>query len=231
MLEKPYIKKLETLDEFEVWQVDGKYIRDKVDREFTNFGQHYNFRFIPLHQFWIDKQYGNDETKYFVDHMMVEWQLMKGGMEYDDALSKADRLEKRERAKSELFQKATKEIEVEQKEIPKEIHLKKLMEFKGIEVWIVNSELVRDLYFIDYTEGGHHFVYKFVPVNEIWIDDDLKPAEMEYVLLHELHERNLMAKGMEYCPAHRSSSIIEYKCRNDPKLLKSCLQEEIEKIL
>jgi len=29
---------------------DGKYIRDNVEEEFTNYGQHYQFRFIPR---WI----------------------------------------------------------------------------------------------------------------------------------------------------------------------------------
>jgi len=228
MPDKPYIKKLETVEGFEVWQVDGEYIRDKMDREFTNFGQHYNFRFVPMHEFWIDKQFENDETGFFVDHMILEWNLMKEGKSYDEALEKADRLEKKERATSKLCLKAKKGINKSSKELSKGIHIKKLMELKGVEVWVVNSELVRDLYFIDFTEGGHHFVYSFVPKNEVWIDNDLKPSEMEFVLLHELHERNLMAKGMGYFPAHRSSSIIEYKCRSNPELLKECLDAEVE---
>jgi len=38
-----------------------------------------------------------------------------------------------------------------------------------------------------------------------------------------------MSSGMDYAHAHRSSSIIEYKCRNDEKLLKAAMDAEIEK--
>ncbi len=76
---------------------------------------------------------------------------------------------------------------------------------------------MRDLFYVDFTEGGHEFVYDFVPKGEVWIDNDLGPAERAFVILHELHERNLMAKGMHYDSAHLSSSIIEYKCRRGEK--------------
>ena len=73
MPEAPYIKKLETLEDFNVWDVDGEYIRSKINREFTNFGQHFRFDFIPTKEFWIDKQHGSDEKDYFISHMLVEW--------------------------------------------------------------------------------------------------------------------------------------------------------------
>jgi hypothetical protein len=109
------------------------------------------------------------------------------------------------------------------------MYVKDLVTLGNIEVKLINGKAVRDLYFIDFTEGGHHFVYPWVPLKEVWIDDDLSAHEREFVLLHELHERYLMAKGDNYAVAHASSSLIEYKCRRDPSMLKKCLQEEIEK--
>ena len=64
----------------------------------------------------------------------------------------------------------------------------------GLSVWIINGRLVRSGFDDDFTEGGHDYVYEFVPRDEIWIDNDLEEVERPYVLLHELHERNLMAK-------------------------------------
>jgi hypothetical protein len=79
---------------------------------------------------------------------------------------------------------------------------------------------------VDFTEGGHDHVYEFVPENEVWIDNDLEEAERPYVLLHELHERNLMSKGWTYSRAHEDSSRIEYHCRHHPNELHEALAKE-----
>ncbi len=99
----------------------------------------------------------------------------------------------------------------------------------SIKVWIVKGENVRDLFFLDFTEGGHGYVYSFIPKDEIWIDDDVEPDEIKFVLLHELHERNLMSKGMKYEPAHIRSSNIEYYCRKHKKQINEKLKKEIKK--
>ena len=57
-MKKPYIKKVDEIGPLTVWIVDGQYVRKNIDEEFTNFGQHYCFRFIPLHEFWLDKEHG-----------------------------------------------------------------------------------------------------------------------------------------------------------------------------
>ena len=79
---------------------------------------------------------------------------------------------------------------------------------------------------IDFTEGGHDYVYEFVPENEVWIDDDIAEKERGYVLLHELHERNRMARGWLYNKAHAESSRLEYRCRHHPEELHEALAAE-----
>jgi len=108
-----------------VWEVDGKYIRDNMDREFTNFGQHFRFPFIPIHEFWIDKQYSADESNYFLDHMILEWQLMNDGKSYNFALEKADVLEIKERKKSELMRKEEKIKTLLDTGVPKNLYKEK----------------------------------------------------------------------------------------------------------
>jgi hypothetical protein len=228
-LSKPYVKKLEQLDDITVWQVDGQYIRDNLNREFTNFGQHFRFPFIPKHEFWIDHEHGTDETKFFIDHLLVEWQRMNEGVEYDDALGQADAIEQKERNRVDFLMQVEKQIDSLIGIVPTEVYDKKLLTAGDVEVFVVNGRVVRDIYFIDFTEGGHHFVYDFVPLNEVWLDDDLAAKERDYVLLHELHERYLMANGMDYDSAHRSSSLIEYKCRRKKLNLKKCIQDEVVK--
>ena len=66
---------------------------------------------------------------------------------------------------------------------------------------------------MDFTQGGHEYVYEFVPPGDVWIDNDLEWQERGFVILHEIHERNLMEKGMCYDDAHASSSALEQSCR------------------
>jgi hypothetical protein len=227
-MKKPYIKKLDQIASITVWIVDGQYVRGRIDEEFTNFGQHFRFRFIPLHEFWIDKEHGLGEEQFFIDHLLIEYGLMTRGMAYDKALEKADAVELKERRKAELVRQISK---LSNKKTIENIHKLLLKKYSGaVKVWIIQGGLVRSLYFIDFTEGGHDLVYPhFVPKNEVWLDDDLSPGERKFVLLHELHERRLMGQGWPYSKAHRSASRIEFHCREHPEELEANLRLEVGK--
>lgn len=229
-MKKPYIRKIVSISKFNVYSVDGKYVRGHLNEEFTNFGQHYRFRFIPENEFWIDDEHTPGEAEFFIDHMLVENRLMAEGRNYDDAIVLADKAEMKERRKIDYVRKGIPPHPKKAEYMP-EIHQKLLKKYStdNIKVWIVDGELVRNLFFIDFTEGGHDKVYKFVPAHEVWLDDDLQLRELRYVLLHEVHERRLMARGWPYSKAHRSASHIEYYCRHHPRELDVKLKEEIDK--
>jgi hypothetical protein len=204
--------------------VDGTYVRAHIDEEFTNYGQHYRFTYIPKDEFWLDKEGKPDEQKFFIDHLLVEHRLMKRGVLYDQALEAADKAELAERKRSADVRKMTKGGTLPDS---KRVHMRlwKRLE-NSVSVWIVDGRLVRSVFDIDFTEGGHDYVYEFVPENEVWIDNDLEEAERPYVLLHELHERNLMAKGWDYDRAHEDSSKVEYHFRHHPNELHLALARE-----
>ena len=46
----PSLEKIDERRNPEVWVVDGAYIRNHIDEEFTNFGQHYSFPYIPKNE-------------------------------------------------------------------------------------------------------------------------------------------------------------------------------------
>ena len=214
-LKPAYIEKVDDRGDLEVWIVDGAYIRSHIDEEFTNFGQHFRYPYIPVNQLWIDRETAHDERQFFIDHLLVEHRLMAKGMPYTRALSEADRADQKERRRSGDIDNLTRRG----RNLPdgREVHerLWKKLE-NGLSVWIVNGRLVRSAFDIDFTEGGHDYVYEFVPENEVWIDDAIVEPERGYVLLHELHERNLMASSWSYNKAHAESSRLEYYCRHRP---------------
>jgi len=221
----PYIAMLEERGALRIWIVDGGYVRGHIDEEFTNFGQHYRYPYIPLHEFWIDQQAAHDEHQFFVEHLLVEYRLMAAGAPYDTALDEADRAERKERRRAGDVGKLTHRGQ----KLPdgRDVHdqLWKRLE-NGLAVWIVNGRLVRSVFDIDFTAGGHDHVYEFVPQNEVWIDDAIEEDERPYMLLHELHERNRMAGGWPYRKAHAESSRLEYRCRHHPDELHDALAAE-----
>jgi hypothetical protein len=220
-----YIRKIDQRGDFDVWIVDGSYIRGHIDEEFTNFGQHYRYPYIPLKELWIDQEAQHDERRFFIDHLLAEFSLMEKGVPYDKAITEADKIERKERRRSGDEQRLTHHG----RELPdgRDVHerLWKKLESE-VTVWIVNGRLVRSTFDIDFTAGGHDYVYEFVPENEVWIDDAIIEQERPYVLLHELHERNRMSAGWPYSKAHAESSHIEYLCRHHPDELHDALASE-----
>ena len=224
-LTTPYLSKADQRGDFQVWIVDGAYIRGHTDEEFTNFGQHYRYPYIPDMEFWIDQEAEHDERQFFIDHLLVEHELMAKGMPYGDALTKADETERKERRRAGDLAKVTHQGQTLPDPAIVQERLWKKLE-NGISVWIVNGRLVRSAYDIDFTAGGHDHVYEFVPTATVWIDDAIEEMERGFVLLHELHERNQMEKGMSYSQAHAESSRMEFRCRHHPDELHDALAAE-----
>jgi len=225
---KVYVRKICDVDVFSVWIVDGEYIRTEIDEEFTNYGQHYRFLFIPENEFWIDRESTPGEEGYYIDSMLVMNRLLAKGVSHDEAVRRADVVERRERMKGIVLARGIGVLP--RKELLPNIHKKMIKKYSNekVKVWIVDGELVRDLFFLDFTEGGHDKVYGFVPKGEVWLDDDVRLDERKFVLLHELHERNLMSKGMCYNDAHRDSSRIEFFCRHNPEKLDEEIRKELK---
>ena len=214
---KPYVKKYKKVGGLTVFLVDGKYIRENIDKEFTNFGQCHKFSFIPQDEMWLDKERNPDEEEFFIDSMLSIRKSLEDGKTYEEAVKKADKIEKRERMASA----SAKELKKEHRDkILDEIRKKKVMSFGRFNVWIVNGKIIRDLYWLDFTEGGHDKVYSFVPPDEIWIDDDLSTKEVKPVILHEIFERFFMVLGFSYDWAHYKASKIEWFCRKNPFFLR-----------
>jgi hypothetical protein len=213
------------VQDIQVWVVDGEYVRTFIDEEFTNFAQHYRFPFIPENEFWLDRETVNDESAYFIGHLIVEWSLMRQGKSYEEAIVEADKAEKVLRRKDndivKVIDPRTKLID------PKKFRVKLLKALgNGVKVWLVDGRLVRSILNIDFTQGGHEYVYEYVPENDVWIDNDINWTERGFVILHELHERNRMEEGLDYEEAHAESSALELSCRRQIDDLHDSLMAE-----
>lgn len=218
-IESYKIKKLGRRGKIDIWLVDGKKIRSETDEEFSNFGQHFRYQYIPEYEFWLDVEAKLDERRLFIDHLLVEWKLMKQGWKYEDALTMGDIKERAERTRAKI-KESFRGNGLDVSKFHQSLWGKTE---GGLDVWVVDGKLIRDLCYVDFTEGGHFYVYPWVPELEVWIDNDVVMAERPFVLLHELFERGLMKIGWEYHKAHRLASRIEWNCRQGKRDLKKAL--------
>src|SRR6185436_612351 len=98
--ELPYLEKVSQRGRLSIWQVDGAYIRTRIDIEFDNFGQHSDFDFIPPHELWLDREASPDEKTFFIERMLVERRLRQQGRSAEKALERAIQVEQTLRQKA-----------------------------------------------------------------------------------------------------------------------------------
>ena len=92
-----------------------------------------------------------------------------------------------------------------------------------LQAWLVDGTHIRDTLSIEFIGGGHHYVYPWIPENEIWIEVSVPDADRDAFLVHELHERALMLRGMEYDAAHEMANQLEKHVRENPGSLPGAL--------
>jgi len=197
-------KLIDTIGPYKVYEVDGEEIRADIESNFTNFASHLDFDFVPENEFWVDHENDPGETMFFITRMEMKKKSVDNGMDKDKAEEIAERAEKADRAKSKKFQKLSKV-----RSIPDELKLEKIFDFSGINGYLVDGEMVRDTYYEDFTEGGHGYVYNWIPKDEVWIDDDVSEEERPDVILHEVYERERMINGEPYEEAHKAALELE----------------------
>lgn len=84
-----------------------------------------------------------------------------------------------------------------------------------INVYVVSGEVVRDKYKTDFSQGGHGYVYDWIPKDEIWLEEE-ESDEFPAILGHEYFEMMMMRElGMSYEDAHEEASKIEKMLRDN----------------
>lgn len=194
-----------------IWVVDGVYIRTNIDIEFDNYGQWWDFTYIPKKEAWLDRETEPDEWSFFLTRMETERRLLDQHLAQRLVWPKARRAEKALRRE----QGDLRQLGHNARPDPRLTHRRRWKKLRsGVTVWIVNGRLVRSGFDLDFTAGGHDLVYsRFVPQREVWIDDDAAEGERPFILIHELRERDLMSKGWSYNNAHDSANRFESACR------------------
>jgi len=184
--------------------------------EFTNYAIHSDFpRVIPKNEIWLSRHVSGEEMFILIDEALYRLKYELRGMSSDEAYEIALKHDKSVRHKI----LHSKHINVPTKNEPHEsIYINHYGTFKNIEIYIVDGNLVRNFFKTDFVEGGHDYVYHFVPWGEVWIDVEIPEEERILIVIHELAERELMRdKHLPYEKAHEKASKIEWRFRSKLK--------------
>ena len=203
--------------DFTVYSVNGFAVRDfaKPNEEFGNFATRAEFpNLIPKNEIWISEKIAAREGVFFIANALTQCKREAEGAKhkaYDDGIA-VERL-LRTKLTGIDFRDGKPHAEVPQAIYQQEYI--RLPDPKGpVVVSIVDGNLVRSYYKTDYTEGGHGYVYPWVPRPEIWIDDGVDRREVPFIVCHEYLERRLMRdRKIEYDTAHEIASRLEFDIR------------------
>jgi hypothetical protein len=205
-----------SVNEYTLYTVNAESIRNSnlLYEDFTNFATWLDFEsLVPHDEIWFDEANEEDENKFFIENALKQLYLVSIGYTKKEAYDRAVQFEKSLREK---FDNVRFNPEKVNKKTKREIYKEKIGELNGITIFVVDGHLVRDIYDTDFVEGGHGYVYSWIPNDEIWIDNDLKQDEIKFVLIHEYIELIYMRDyGIEYNKAHELASEYEFKTRSN----------------
>jgi hypothetical protein len=198
-----------------IFLVNGPQVRKSSlsAEEFTNFAIHDDFpNLIPKNEIWISNEVSGEERYFAIHDALYQLKCIQRGMSKSEAYERAILNEKSMR-QSKLLSRHSPEST--NKPAPESVYIKRYCQLGDISVWIVDGSKIRDLFKTDFVDGGHGYVYPWIPNDEVWIESGLDDREIKYTLYHEVSERNLMKNNhMEYHQAHSKASKLEFECRN-----------------
>jgi hypothetical protein len=213
-----------THDGYDFYAVNGYAVRDiaQPDEEFGSFATSDDFpSLIPKGEVWLAEQTIDKEGLFFIANALTQLKEQARGTPDDRAYTAGIHVERmlREQLNHLKFRGAGP-----QKRVPKEVYVRTYATLPDkddatVEVWIVDGNVVRSLYKTDYTEGGHGYVYPWVPRQEIWIEESLDARELPYIIAHEYIERRLMRDAkLDYDTAHDICSRVEFHLRKNERV-------------
>ena len=207
--------------DYKVYLVNGEQVRNisPALNHFANFAIYVDIKEIPEDEIWIDGDL--DEIEKFFAIYTAVYELDKIKSEgpkkaHTSALSYNKKIR-------EIVDNIKHKPENTNESPPKEVYLGRygIINSEKIVVWIVNGRIVRDIFHCDFQDGGSDFSYKWIPNNEIWIENVIKEKEIPCIIFHEVIERFLMKyKQYSYTKAHDVASNVEFRAR-DKKMSKN----------
>ena len=221
---------IDQFGKYKIYTVNGEKVRDiaEQDEEFGLSSSYFYFpKLIPKNEIWIEDDVKGEEQFVLIQSELYKIKLIESGMDKWEAYHQSEKIEKGYREELNLSKKSPEKTN---KKGDDDLYVKKYCKINSddIQVWLVDAKKVRNKFKSDFMEGGHGYVYKWIPNDEIWIENGIKEHEVPFILLHEFVERTLMKEEkMNYDKSHNISAKVEWSKRPD-KISKNDMENMTE---
>ncbi len=210
---------------YDVYTINAYAIRNAAepDEEFGNVATHEDFPdLIPRDEIWTVEATYAKEGRFFIANAVAELESLAKGESKSDAFDAGVAAERRLR--EEITGIKVRDGRPHGR-VPPHLRVRLFCRLSddigSTDVWLVDGCLVRSTYKTDYTEGGHGYVYPWVPKGEIWVEQCIDREELPYIIAHEYIEMRLMReKRLKYDRAHRICAEMEFDLRKGPSRAK-----------
>jgi hypothetical protein len=88
-LREPYLELLSNSAGIKTWTVNGQWVRDHRDPNFTTGGHYFVYDWIPFREIWISNESPEDERGWLDTNLRYERKLMQSGHGLDYARDKS----------------------------------------------------------------------------------------------------------------------------------------------
>lgn len=186
------------IDPASVKLVDAFKIRQTLDPDFSTLHCHS----VDINRYYMPKYY-IPEGEWWLDHRLKDEK---------DFFIKLDSIERPKHiSQGTMFRKFLAKRMLKTGPVPDFVERREWhLTFRLV---IVDGSIIRQYVDPEFTQGGHHLVYTYIPKGEIWIEKAVRPKEQPFILNHELIERKLMLRGMPYDTAHEYATASEKDLR------------------
>lgn len=195
---------------------DVKNIKQLMDKQFDITHQEND----KLYKIFTDAEHSDIDIMSLINHI-------GGGIEHivyddDDKIIEKSPLNKREK---EQYDRGKKITYKESRDFRKKLFTTTV---DGIKIYLIDAEHVRTNIDIDYTMGGHGYIYpNYVPEDEVWIDDRMNDLDIKATTVHELDERRHMKTlDWTYSKAHEHASKKELEIRKKLEKIENNVQNQ-----
>lgn len=219
-MRRPNIRKklISAHHDYQLFTVDATASRTSAEgnEEFGNFATHEEFpHLIGKNEIWVADKLLEREGIFYQTNALTRLSRKARGQTNDTAYEGGLNVERFLR--EELTGIKYRDGEPHRR-VPEDIYIERYAEIPDeagkIGVWRVDGHLVRCYYKTDYTEGGHGYVYRWCPDNQVWIEKDIHPSELPFIVAHEYTELRLMRDcDYDYDRAHAICSKVEFDLR------------------
>lgn len=199
---------------YNVFLVDGSKLRKSVTwdmvkdtsqeyfDDFLDYGINDDFPLVPVGEIWLADELREEERDMLLRVVLRRLTLLDQGLNDHDAYVRSEKYSWHLR--HSMFPR-----------MPMNPRKRIYKVIDGVTLWIVDGMDTRCKWLTRFIQGGHHYVYPFIPKNEIWLDDTLDEDEFEPVGIHEYEEMVKMRDlGWPYDKAHNFAEDKEYQYRS-----------------